>query len=108
MKSVVEHFGKKKCFFRSLMPVDLRKLGTRKRVLYYLGVDMQGYYTAILVVHKKSRILRKEAETFLELHHRLEEEMQSKIKKKYLLLEAPICSKAKLFLEESGWCVEVL
>ena len=91
-----------------MTPVDLKKLGTRKKILYYLGVDMQGYYTTILVVRKKSRILRKEAEIFVTLHDRLESEIGSKIKKKYLLLEAPICSKAKLFLEEKGWHVEEL
>ncbi len=108
MKCIVEHFRKKKHLFRSLVPVDLKALGTRKKILYYLGVDMQAYYTTILVVRKKSRILRKEAETFLMLHDRLEAQMGSKIKKKYLLFEAPICSKAKLFLEEKGWYVEAL
>ena len=108
MKCIVEHFRKKKHLFRSLVSVDLKALGTRKKILYYLGVDMETYYTTILVVRKKSRILRKEAETFMMLHDRLEEHIGSKIKKKYLLFEAPICSKAKLFLEEKGWCVEAL
>jgi len=108
MKHIVEHFGKKRLFFRSLETVDLKKLGTRKKLSLYLGVDMQAYYTIIMVIRKKSTILRKEAGELMLLHTKLEQEIHAKIRKKYLLLEAPICSKAKQMLENEGWRVELL
>ncbi len=107
MKEVVERLQRLGAVFRSLEPVDLKKLGTRKKVTLYLGVDTKGYYTMIMTLKKKSRILRKEATELMTLHDKLEQQMQTKIKKKYLFVEAPICSKAKALLENEGWVVEV-
>jgi len=108
VKEIVEYFGKKQVFFRTLELIDLKKLGTRKKLSLYLGVDMKAYYTVIIYSKKKSTILRKEADELMLLHGKLEKESQTKIKKKYLLLEAPICSKAKGVLENEGWRVELL
>jgi len=107
MKEVVERLQHLGVLFRLLEPVDLKKLGTRKKISLYLGVDTKGYYTMIMTLKKKSRILRKEAEELMALHSRLEQQMQTKIKKKYLLAEAPMCSKAKSLLESEGWVVEL-
>ena len=106
MKTIVEYFGKQGVFFRSLVPVDLKKLGTRKKLSLYLGVDMRGYYMMIILIKKKSRILSKEAQELMILHTKLEQKIDTKITKKTLLLEAAICSKAKTILENEGWFVE--
>jgi len=108
MKEIVEYYGEKGILFHSLKPVPPKVLGSRKKVDIYLGVDSQKYYVMILYIEKKSRILRKEAEAFILLHQRLEEWADSKIYKKYLLVKAPLCSKAKAWLEEDQWKVEVL
>ena len=39
------------------------------------------------------------------LHEKLEKYIDSKINKKYIIIEAPLCSKAKGLLEEHGWRV---
>jgi len=62
----------------------------------------------VMVLRKKSRILRKEAEELEELHRRLEEKMEAKIKRCFLLYEAPLCSKAATWLKERGWRLFVL
>jgi hypothetical protein len=39
------------------------------------------------------------------LHEKLEKYIDSKINKKYIIIKAPFCSKAKALLEENGWKV---
>jgi len=70
-----------------------------------VGIDLKGYYANVILLEKKSRVLRKEAEELMVLHEKLEKYIDSAIKKKYIIIKAPLCSKAKAFLEENGWKV---
>lgn len=106
MKDIVEHFSKRGKIFKSLREIDLKDLNSRKRLSLYLGTDLNDYYTIILKIEKKSRILSKEAIELMDLQARLEILIDSKISKRYMLLNAPICSKAKLLLEDNHWKVK--
>jgi len=108
MKDIVEYLRKKGKIFRSLKPIDIKELNSRKRVQVFVGVDMDDYYTMILQIEKRSKILSKEAMELISIHERLEILQGSKITKIYMLLKAPICSKARLLLEDSGWRVMVV
>ena len=103
MKEIVEFLAGEGILCRRFEGVEPKKLGSRKRVQIYRGVDTEGYYCLVMVLRKKSRILRKEAEELEELHRRLEEKMEAKIKRCFLLYEAPLCSKAATWLKERGW-----
>ncbi len=70
-----------------------------------MGIDLKGYYALVMEVEKKSRVLRKEAVELMHLHEKLEQYVESKITKKYILIKAPLCSHAKAMLEENGWKV---
>jgi hypothetical protein len=105
MKSIVEFLSQKKIICKSFSSIHPSKLESRKKVDIYFGVNLKGYYCSVFSIAKKSRVLHKEAEEILELHSRLEKNNNSKINQKYLLVQAPICSKAKAFLEESDWKV---
>lgn len=105
MKEIVEYLQKKGLVFKSFKQVMPKELGSRKKVELYLGIDLDSFYTVVMVLEKKSRVLRKEAEILLELHTKLEQYADTKINKKYLYIKAPLCSKARIFLEESGWKV---
>ena len=59
-------------------------------------------------IEKKSRILRKEVAELMELHERVEKYMDSKVTKKYIIIKAPLCSKAKALLEENKWKVYIV
>ena len=107
MKIIVELLQQKKLIFKSLKSIDIKALGSRKKISIYLGVDLQKYYACIIHIKKKSRILKKEAEELMILHGRLERYNDSAIKKKYIYIEAPLCSKAKALLAEKGWVVWV-
>ncbi len=103
MKEIVEFLAQKKIICRRFETVDPKKLNTRKRLEIYRGVDTKNYYCMVIVLKKKSRILIKEAQELEELHQRLEQKMQVKITRTYLLYDAPLCSKASSWLKERAW-----
>lgn len=105
MKTIVEYLQKKQIIFKSLKEVTPKELGSRKIIGIYLGVDLKGYYANVMQVEKKSRVLRKEVTELMLLHDKLEKYIDSSIKKKYIIIKAPLCSKAKALLEEYGWKV---
>ena len=105
MKEIVDILQEKKLLFKSLKPIEPKELGSRKKIKIYLGVDLKKYYTCIIYISKKSRILTKEASEIMEIHKKLEEYNDSKINKKYIFIKAPLCSKAKALFKEAKWRV---
>jgi len=105
MKSIVEYLQQKNIIFKSLKEIAPKELGTRKKIKLYVGVDLKGFYTDVMVLEKKSRVLRKEVNELMALHEKLEIYIDSSIKKKYMIIKAPLCSKAKALLEENKWRV---
>jgi len=103
MKEIVEYLQEKHIIFKSLKSITPKELGSRKKIELYLGVDLKDYYSVVMLVEKKSRVLRKEAEELMLLHEKLEKYIDSTIKKKYMIIKAPLCSKAKALMEENGW-----
>jgi len=103
MKEIVELLARRGVLCRKLKEIEPRELASRKRIGIYLGVEVDDYYCAVFAVKKKSRILRKEAGEFLELQKRLQERLGARIRRNYLLYDAPLCSKAAAMLEEEGW-----
>jgi hypothetical protein len=105
MKEITEFLQKKNLIFKSFKEVQPKVLGSRKKVMIYLGVDLKDYYTVVMELSKKSRVLQKEAIELMELHEKLEKLQDTKITKKYIIIKAPLCSKAKALLHENGWTV---
>ncbi len=105
MKEIVHKLQEEKLIFKSLKPISIKDLGSRKKIDLYLGVDIKKYYACVIHINKKSRILQKEALELMEFHKKLEVYNESAIKKKYIYIQAPLCSKAKALFEEEGWRV---
>lgn len=105
MKKIVEYLKNHDLIFKSLDPISPKELGSRKKIEIYLGVDLEGYYADVMNVQKKSRVLRKEIGELMALHTKLESYVDSSIKKKYIIIQAPLCSKARALLEENNWTV---
>ncbi len=105
MKKIVEFLQQKHVIFKSFKEIEPKEIGSRKKVGLYVGVDLKGYYALVMTLEKKSRILRKEANELMVLHEKIEQYIDSRIKKKYIIIHAPLCSKAKALLEEHGWKV---
>ena len=104
MKTLVEFFKDRGVVFQQLERVDLKSFGIRKRIDFFKGVDTKNAYWAIFVIKRKSRILQKDAKELLALVQALP--FEHAFKKRALLLQAPICSKAKAFLQKQGWLVD--
>jgi hypothetical protein len=105
MKEITEYLRHKNLIFKSFKEIKPKELGSRKRVEIYLGVDLKGYYTLVMQLDKKSRVLQKEVTELMGLHERLEKRIEARIIQKYILIHAPLCSKAKALLEAHGWVV---
>ena len=105
MKDIVEFFAKKNIVFKSLKSIAPKKLNSRKRVEIYLGVDLKGIFVEIMKIEINSRVLKKKVEGLFELHTRLEKLCDSSILKRYIIINAPLCSKAKEMLISNGWRV---
>lgn len=104
-KELIDFLAKKKVICKSFEAISLKELGSRKKAELFFGVNLEDYYCFVFVVEKKSRFLTKDANEFLELHLRVEKYKDTTIKKKYILVKAPLCSKAKALLEENSWIV---
>jgi len=92
MKGILDILIKNKIICKELKPL---KIKTRKKIDIYLGVNLKNEYCLIVVIHKKSRILKKDIEEILPLIP----EINFKYKKKILLTKAEVCSKVKKFKE---------
>ncbi|MEA2027708.1 MAG: hypothetical protein U9N49_01860, partial [Campylobacterota bacterium] len=103
MKKIVETLGQKNIIFKSLRQIDPIELGSKKKIAIYLGTLVDNYYGIVLSVERKSRILTKDTLSYNDLHQKAQEYNDSKINKKYILIDAPLCSKAKAKLQEEGW-----
>ncbi|PTB83497.1 hypothetical protein C9926_02600, partial [Sulfurovum lithotrophicum] len=79
MKTIVEQMNKKNLICKSLEEVQPKALGSRKKVLLYVGVDLKGYYCLVMKLSKKSRVLRKEATELMALHEKIEKLKDTKI-----------------------------
>lgn len=107
MREIVEFFQEKGIVFKSFKEIPPKALGSRKKVAIHVTVDLKGYYADVMWLEKKSRVLRKEAEELMGLHEKLEKYIDSTITQKYIVIKAPLCSKAKALLEDRGWRVFV-
>jgi uncharacterized protein (DUF362 family) len=68
------------------------KLNTRKKLKAYLGINLKNEYCFVVKLDKKSRFLSKDIDTLYEF---MPADINFRHKKKILILNAPVCSKAK-------------
>ncbi len=88
MKNLVELLQKNGIICKKLENI---KLNTRKKIKAFLGVNIKNEYCFIVVFEKQSRILSKD----LEILEKILPNINFRYKKKILVLNSPICSKAK-------------
>jgi len=105
IRGIIERLQKEKVVFKSFTPISPKEFNSRKKIDIYLAVDLKKYYTCIIHIAKKSRILSKEAKELMEFHQKLEIYNDSKITKKYIYIQAPLCSKAKALFKDEKWVV---
>jgi len=107
MKEIVEFLKDKKYIFKKFHKFDIKKLGSRKKIEIYEGVDLKSYYVVVFEIDQKSRFLTKNANELEILFNKMVKLQQHNYKKKVLLISSPLCSKAKKHLEEFKWKIYV-
>ncbi len=105
MNRVVNVLVSKGVICHALAPVPLKELGTRKKVVCYLGVALDSRYVCVWKREGKGRLLSAEARLFEELVVRLEKLKNHRIFIKILLTHAPVCQKAEAWMAQCGWRV---
>lgn len=108
MKKIVETLGQKNIIFKSLHKINPIELGSKKHLDIYIGTQLNNFYALVISIERKSRVLSKDVEGYIVLHKKAQEYNDSKIYKKYILIDAPLCSKAKAKLEEYGWVICII
>ncbi len=103
MKALVNLLLKNDYIYQSLNEIDKKTLGSRKKIDIYEGVDTKSYYAAIFVLVQKSRFLRKNADDLEALLEKLKIVQDHNYKKKLLIYQMPLCSKAKEQMKQDGW-----
>ncbi len=103
MKTLLERLRARSILCKKLTPILPGELGSRKRIALYFGTDTHGYHCTVMHLAKKSRVLSKEGRELEALHAKMEGVYDTAITKKYVWIEAPLCSKAKKWLEAEGW-----
>jgi hypothetical protein len=103
MKELVDILRKNSIIYRKLHKIDNKLLGTRKKIDIYEAVDLNSYYAAVFKFAQKSRFLRKNADELELLYEKLKSLQDHNFKKKVLIYDMPLCSKAKALLKERKW-----
>jgi hypothetical protein len=103
LKNLVTILQKKSYLYKSLKQIDKKTLGTRKKISIYEAVDTNSYYAAIFNLTQKSRFLRKNAQDLEKLYDKLKIVQDHNFKKKILIYQMPLCSKAKEQMKANKW-----
>jgi hypothetical protein len=108
LKKVIKTLLTKKIILKKLEPFDLARLGSRKKILLFDGVDMLSNYTCIFVIEKKSRFLQKDVLELEKLFEKLVCVKEHNYKKKILLYRMPISLKTQKLLKGLKWTLVAL
>jgi hypothetical protein len=103
VKKLLNALLEKNYLYKSLHKIDIKTLGSRKKIEIYEGVDTKSYYASIFILSQKSRFLRKNADDLEVIYEKLKQVQDHNYKKKLLIYQMPFCSKAKILMKERGW-----
>ena len=103
MKEMIQQLLTKKIILKKVVPIDTAVLQTRKKIAVFSGVDTKSNLVSIFMIQRKSRFLRKDVKELEELFIKLVSFSDHNFKKKILIYDMPLCSKAKENLKELKW-----
>ncbi|MBE0491788.1 MAG: hypothetical protein IBX44_06010 [Sulfurospirillum sp.] len=86
-----------------LQVFDKKKLGTRKKLTVFIGLDTKDFYHTFFIFEQKSRFVLQHAHELSQLQVTLDELRKRRSRFKHLCLCCAVCQKAKVFLENEGW-----
>jgi len=105
LKSLLEPLRKRGFLFKRFEPFSLKVVGSKKRIDVYHGIDTSNRYFLLFAVKRKSRVLTKDVKEWFDIKKKIEYYCGYAILINIVLINAPICSKAKSLLKEERWRV---
>jgi len=103
MKTFVEFLKEKNKIYKKIDLIEPKTLGIRNKIEIYSATDIKGYFTLIIKITQKSRLLQKEVLKYNDIYNKCVSYLDHNCKHKLLIIESPLCSKAKKAFQESGW-----
>lgn len=103
MRELVEYLKQKNKIYKKIEVIEPKSIGIRNKIGIYHCTDVKGYYTLIIKITQKSRVLQKDVPKYETIFDKCVSYLDHNCKYKLLIIESPLCSKAKLAFKESGW-----
>ncbi|MCR1814896.1 hypothetical protein [Aliarcobacter butzleri] len=107
MKKLTTYYTNKNILFKEIKQIFPKEVDSRKKIDIYSATTIDSKFYAIFIVDSKSRFIRKNAQDLMELCEKLASYLGHNFKKKELLVNSPLCSKAKEYLKQNDWSVRV-
>jgi hypothetical protein len=107
MREIVSYFGDKDILFPKFQLVDNKTLGIRNKIQIYKAEDLKKNYCAILHISRKSRFLKKDVEVIEDIFKKIKIHFNHNFAKKMILIQSPLCSKAKVLMKAYKWGIFV-
>jgi len=105
MKEILHILKDYDLIYKSLEKLENKTLGTRAKIDFYKATDVDGYYTLIFSIERKSRVLQKDVLIYEQLVQTISQAVEHNFKFKISIINAPLCSKANKLLKDNGWKV---
>jgi hypothetical protein len=105
IQELVDFFSLKGKIFQSIKKIEVKALGSRKKISIFVCVDLKSFYHVIFYTKQKSRFLIAHAKEIIALESRVCALEEHNNKYKHVCIEQELCSKAKQYLKERGWSV---
>ena len=107
MKELTGYYTNKNILFKDIKKIEPKQLGTRKKIEIYAATSADLQYYAIFKIDAKSRFIRKSADDLMILEDKLASYLGHNFKQKEVIINSPLCSKAKQYLKHNHWSVRV-
>lgn len=107
MKELTTYYSNKNIIFKDIKQIEPKELGSRKKIEIYCATSIESNYFCIFKIDAKSRFLRKNADDLMLMEQKLSSYIGHNFKKKEIIINSPLCSKAKDYLKTNSWSVRV-
>lgn len=87
-----------------IVALDPKEFGIRKKIDIFFHEKSKTFY---LHTAQKARVLQKDVEVFENIFLKVVNEKKIEVDKKFMVIDSPLCSKAKTKFEEQNWEVLV-
>jgi len=91
--------------YKYIETIDHKQLGIRKKIEIFIAKDLNDQTSIIFHITQKSRFLQKDVDKIEDIRDIVTNKITSRIISKVILIESPLCSKAKDKLEKLQWIV---